>query len=86
MTELVREKTNIKRSEIYEDYDEYIYLDKYLNLVRKDFCCKEIYETLLGENDGKCESHFGYVPKFREYFIDVKAEYGGAIHLIFYCP
>jgi len=86
MTESVREKTSIKRSEVYEDYDEYIYLVRYLKLARESFCCKEMYEILLGENDGRCELHFGYIPQFREYFIDVRAEYGGAIQLIKHCP
>lgn len=87
MTELIREKTNIKRSEVYEDYEENIYIDKYLNLDREGFCCKEMYEILLGENDGRCELHFGYTPQFREYFIDVRAEYGGdAIQMIKHCP
>jgi len=46
-----------------------------------------MYENLLGEDDGKCELHFGYDPKFREYFIDVRVEYGGsAIQLINNCP
>ena len=86
MTELIRKRTNIKRSEIYEDYDKCIYIKKYLKLDRRDFCCKVMHENLLGENNGECELHFGYSPKFREYFIDIKAEYGGAVHLIFYCP
>ena len=86
MTELIRKKTNIKLSEIYEDYDEYIYIDKYLKLNRGDLCCKEMYENLLGEGNGECELHFGYVPQFREYFIDIKAEYGGAVHLVFNYP
>ncbi|CAG8836896.1 1952_t:CDS:1, partial [Racocetra persica] len=69
------------------DYDEFIYVDKYLNLDRKDFCCEEMYENLLGEdNSGECELHFGYIPQFREYFIDIKDEYGGAVLLISYCP
>ncbi|CAG8535126.1 1743_t:CDS:2 [Paraglomus occultum] len=74
--ELIRKKTNIKRSEVYEDCDEYIYVDKYLKLDCEDFYCREMYENLLGEGDGECELHFGYDPKFREYFIDIKAEYG----------
>ena len=45
-----------------------------------------MYKELLGENNGECELHFGYNPKFREYFIDVKAEYGGAVCLIKHCP
>jgi len=51
-----------------------------------NFCCEEMYKILLGENDGECELHFGYDPKIREYYIDVKAEYGGAVQLIKYCP
>src|SRR5438105_3660719 len=86
MTKLIKKKTSIKRSEVYEDYEKYIYLDKYLNLDRGDFCCKGMYKSLLGENNGECELHFGYIPQFREYFIDFKAEYGGAVCLIKHCP
>ena len=86
MTELIREKSNIKRSEIYEDYDECIYIEKYLNLDRRDFCCQSIYEKLLGENNGECELHFLYEPRFREYFIDIKAEYGGVSCSVSHCP
>jgi hypothetical protein len=87
VTKKISKKTNIKRSQVYEDYDEYIYLEKYLNLDAKDFCCKLMYENLLGEDNGECELHFGYSPHFREYYINIKAEFGGAaVHLIFYCP
>jgi hypothetical protein len=87
MTKLVSEKTHVKHKDLYEDYeDEYVYVPKYLDLDRRDFCCKIMHENLLGENDGRCELHFGYEPRFREYFIDIRAEYGGAIHLLFYCP
>ncbi|CAG8448193.1 812_t:CDS:2 [Racocetra fulgida] len=80
--ELERLQRNFKK-----DCDEFIYVDKYLNLDRKDFCCEEMYENLLGEdNSGECELHFGYIPQFREYFIDIKDEYGGAVLLISYCP
>ena len=35
MVEKISKKTNIKRSQVYEDYDEYIYLEKYAYLNRK---------------------------------------------------
>lgn len=72
---------------VVEDADsENLCLTKYLNLDNNDFCCGELYSQLLGENNGKCELHFGYEPKFREYFIDVRAKYGGAVQLIKHCP
>lgn len=86
MTRLISECINVKRSELYQDYEEYVYVPKYLNLEVGDFCCSEIYEILLGENDGKCELYFGYIPQFREYFISVRAEYGAASRMIKNCP
>jgi hypothetical protein len=40
----------------------------------------------LGEKDGNCELSFGYDPVLREYFIDVRVEYGGTCQLIKHCP
>ena len=86
MTRCTSERTNVKRSEIYEDYDEYIHVIKYISLERDDFCCKEIYEVLLGEGDGKCELWFDYNPVIRSYALVVRPEYGGTVCLIKYCP
>ena len=88
MTKLIWEQTDVKRSQIYEDYEEEcVCIPRYLDLEEKDFCCKEMYKNLLGEDDGRCESHLGYQPKFREYFVDIRDEFGGsAVHLIKHCP
>jgi hypothetical protein len=87
MTKLIREQTDVKRSQVYEDYEEeYVCIPRYLDLEEKDFCCKEMYKNLLGEDDGRCESHLRYQPKFREYFVDIRDEFGGAIYLIKHCP
>ncbi len=87
MTKAISEKTRVKYSDLYENYeDDYVYTTRYFDLDRKNFCCDEMYQVLLGEKDGRCELSFGYIPTFREYFIEVKAEFGGAVHLIKFCP
>jgi hypothetical protein len=63
-----------------------LYQTTYTDLNRNDFCCAEIYDALLGEGDGNCELCFGYDSVLREYFIDVRPEYGGTCQLIRYCP
>ncbi|CAG8738374.1 4997_t:CDS:2, partial [Ambispora leptoticha] len=53
MTRCASERINVKRGEIYEDYDEYIHVIRYLDLDRGDFCCDEMCNNLLGEGDGR---------------------------------
>ncbi|CAG8656355.1 2791_t:CDS:2 [Ambispora gerdemannii] len=42
-------------SELYKDYDEYVSIIRYLDLDRRDFCCDELHNNLLGERDGRPE-------------------------------
>lgn len=53
---------------------------------KKGFCCQEMYSHLFRSDKNTSELHFDYYPKFREYFIDYKEDYGGGIQLINYCP
>jgi len=85
MTKSITNPTSLKYHDVWEKDDVY-YQTTYTDLNKSDFCCNEIYNILLGENDGNCELCFGYDPVFREYFIDVRVEYGGAVHLIKHCP
>jgi hypothetical protein len=89
MTKSISEKSNVRYSDLYEENkNNYVYITRYFDLDRGDFCCNKIYDCLLGDEiDGKCELYFGYNPEFREYFINVRTEYGGgAVKLIGYCP
>jgi len=85
MTKIIVKATNLKYHDIWEK-DDFCYQIIYSDLKKDDFCCDEIYNVLLGENDGNCELCFGYEPVFREYFIDIRFEYGGAVKLIKHCP
>lgn len=85
MTRTFIKSTDLKYHDIWEKND-VCYQITYSDLRKDDFCCDEIYNVLLGENDGNCELHFGYDPVLRRYFIDVRSEYGGAVQLIRHCP
>lgn len=85
-TRCISEQINVKRSELYKDYDEYVSIIRYLDLDRRDFCCGELHNNLLGERDGRCELWFDYDPIMRSYALVVRPEYGGSVCLINYCP
>jgi len=85
MTKAITKPTNLKYHDVWESND-VVYQTTYIDLNRNDFCCNEIYNVLLGENDGNCELSFGYGPIFREYSIAVRPEYGGTCQLIKHCP
>ncbi len=85
MVKRITSPTNLRYHDIWEK-DDVCYETTYIDLNRNDFCCDEIYNSLLGEGDGNCELCFGYDPVLRGYFIDVRTEYGGAVKLIKHCP
>lgn len=45
------------------------------------FCCKELEDFSLNN-----ETYFNFMPKFREWAIEYKEEYGGGQIQIRYCP
>jgi len=85
MVRSITKPTKLRYHDIWEE-DDVVYETTYIDLNRDDFCCDEIYDALLGEGDGNCELSFGYDPVFREYFIDIRPEYGGTCQLIKHCP
>lgn len=55
------------------------------SLVKKDFCCDEIYSLLSGDEHG-CEIHFKYFSDTRDYAIPYKKEFGHSVQVVKYCP